>query len=522
MLYLYRMHTTSNQKNTAKSKQKFLPHIRLLTLFVYFIFILLFNVFISPALGLGSRVEASSIDPNGLVVLANQDRASAGLPGLTVDQRLINAATNKAINMFKEQYWSHYGPNGETPWQFIIGAGYQYTYAGENLAKDFSSTSDVNTAWMNSASHRANILNSNYTNIGIATVSGKQICNGSYPDFASNNLSSCINTVIVVQMFGTPVGGQPASSLAPISPSAPSAPKSNYVPTHVNSTPVVNTPVSTPIPSAPSTPNITLPQNNAILNQSKIEIKGSTDDNTSVDVFEGDKKLGTISSSSGSFDIKDVPLNDGDHLIKAIAKKNNDTNSPQSAYSSEVKVSIDTQKPNFENSSIKLQLNDQASNEYYIEGNAFTSDTVAVKVTAQDVSINLDNKGNNTFSGIIKVPATSIGVVISAFDKAGNEYDGQVSLVTVPITKNVSLANPAIPNSIKPNLNSKQLINIIIGVFLLMIFGVDSILVWRSGRRNNLNGSRLHEKIKGSFFHHIIPMVFVVFSIVATLGGNVL
>ena len=90
--------------------------------------------------------------------------------------------------MFEKGYWAHNAPDGATPWDFIHGEGYRYTYAGENLARDFSYSKDVVDAWMASPSHRDNLMRPEYQEIGFAVVNGT--LNGS-------------ETTLVVQMFGT-------------------------------------------------------------------------------------------------------------------------------------------------------------------------------------------------------------------------------------------------------------------------------------------------------------------------------
>src|SRR4030042_3617362 len=91
--------------------------------------------------------------------------------------------------MFKNGYFEHFSPTGHSPWNFISEAGYDYQYAGENLAIDFAKLEDTHTAWMNSPKHRENILNSDFTEIGIATVTKK----------FKGRLAT-----ISVEMFGTP------------------------------------------------------------------------------------------------------------------------------------------------------------------------------------------------------------------------------------------------------------------------------------------------------------------------------
>ena len=98
--------------------------------------------------------------------------------------------------MLAKNYWAHFAPDGKTPWDFILNSGYQYEYAGENLAKNFLFSDGVVSAWMNSQTHRDNILKSNYTEVGYAIVNGT--LNGE-------------QTTLVVQLFGKPL----ASTLKP-------------------------------------------------------------------------------------------------------------------------------------------------------------------------------------------------------------------------------------------------------------------------------------------------------------------
>jgi len=74
--------------------------------------------------------------------------------------------------MAANSYFAHTSPSGVTPWDWFEKVGYQFSYAGENLAVDFSNSQDVTNAWMNSPEHRSNIMNSNFTQIGMATAQG--------------------------------------------------------------------------------------------------------------------------------------------------------------------------------------------------------------------------------------------------------------------------------------------------------------------------------------------------------------
>ena len=135
-----------------------------------------------------SDVYASEITPAKILELTNQSRIQEGLPALSVSTELSKAAEAKAHDMLLYDYFAHTSPKGIDPWYWIKKSGYEYEYAGENLAMDFLSAEAVHRALINSATHRANILNSHYKEIGIAAVSG---------EFENRT------TTIVVEMFGS-------------------------------------------------------------------------------------------------------------------------------------------------------------------------------------------------------------------------------------------------------------------------------------------------------------------------------
>ena len=130
----------------------------------------------------------SDITSEQLLLITNQKRQENGLAPLSLNQQLSNAASSKASNMFEQNYWAHNSPDGKTPWVFIKGAGYNYIYAGENLARGFNNAQDVINAWMASPEHRKNMLSTNYQNVGYAVQTGT--LNGE-------------NTVLIVEMLGS-------------------------------------------------------------------------------------------------------------------------------------------------------------------------------------------------------------------------------------------------------------------------------------------------------------------------------
>ena len=130
----------------------------------------------------------ADITKSAIVTLANTDRQQAGLEPLSENAVLDRAALMKAQDMMGKGYFEHTSPQGISPWFWFSRSGYDYRYAGENLAIGFVDSGEVNNAWLASPTHKANILNTNYRETGIAVLSG--LFQGS-------------PTTVVVQLFGS-------------------------------------------------------------------------------------------------------------------------------------------------------------------------------------------------------------------------------------------------------------------------------------------------------------------------------
>ena len=131
----------------------------------------------------------SAVLPSVLTVLTNEARAENYAHTLSLNPLLSEAAKRKAEDMASRGYFSHTDPDGKLPCYWLNFVGYKYSYAGENLAVNFLDSKDVLSAWMESLSHRANIVKKEYTEMGIGVATGT--FNG-------------IESVFVVQFFGTP------------------------------------------------------------------------------------------------------------------------------------------------------------------------------------------------------------------------------------------------------------------------------------------------------------------------------
>lgn len=126
-----------------------------------FIFILiLFFIFNNPCIGINKEYIK-------LYQLTNIERTNYKLKPLKYNLKLEKSATIKACDILNRNYWSHKDTDGRYSWYIFKKVGYNYSRAGENLAKDFKEDSKIIEAFMKSKSHRDNILNKYFKDIGI-------------------------------------------------------------------------------------------------------------------------------------------------------------------------------------------------------------------------------------------------------------------------------------------------------------------------------------------------------------------
>lgn len=153
-------------------------------------------------------------DKEEVVSQTNFFRKNLGLGELKSSYALETAAAQKLNDMAQNNYFAHTSPSGVSPWHWIEVNQYKYSYAGENLAIGFFSAKDTVDAWINSPTHKANITNGNYKEIGVAVAPVKiQNTEG----------------ILVVQLFGSPRPTIVATN--PITKPAPTKPSTTIIPT---------------------------------------------------------------------------------------------------------------------------------------------------------------------------------------------------------------------------------------------------------------------------------------------------
>lgn len=143
---------------------------------------------------LGSTTD---VTPSVIIALINLHRSQSNLPALEPEPHLMTAAQAKAADLINRKYFSHISQDQVTPWYFILNSGYQYAAAGENLARNFSNSNNLVDAWMNSPSHQANILNSRYSQIGVAVQANYVVAIFASPLLQASQSSSYYSSTLI-------------------------------------------------------------------------------------------------------------------------------------------------------------------------------------------------------------------------------------------------------------------------------------------------------------------------------------
>ncbi len=251
---------------------------------IYVIVILVFNTLI-PNLGIGS--VGADITLEELLLSHNQERAEQGLNPLTLNTTLSKSAGDKAQAMLESDCWSHYCPPGTEPWNYFKEAGYNYQHAGENLAEGFTSIDSVMSAWMNSPSHRENILNGDFEEVGFG--------------FAYGNYQGKDNNTIIAVHFGTKFKPKPVIQEPPtITTEQPN----NILPTTNQQEPSINI------------ENI---NNDQYINKNYIEVTGKVvPSNSSVGIILNDDEIGRVNASGENYTYRsESEYEDGKYFISA-------------------------------------------------------------------------------------------------------------------------------------------------------------------------------------------------------------
>ncbi len=415
--------------------------LRKVALSVYTIILVLVNMF-GGLLGIPEAM-ASSITPANIINLTNQQRAAAGLNTLNTDSRLSAAALAKANNMLEQQYWDHFGPNGESPWMFISASGYQYVYAGENLAKGFRTAEGVHEAWMASPTHKENIMSGNYKDIGVAVVEGVLLGK---------------QTILVVQMFGN-LTSQTYKADAPVKSEVtqpPVTPKANIVDK-----------------GEIKAISITNPKNGELINDANVNIKGTTDNVSgeyAVQILNKDVVIGEVKSNEKDWEYDKVSdWEEGEQKIVAQIK---DT----SVRSSEVVFDIDSTPPAIEAESIYVNRSDTNYEITFV----IPEEASSIQLVTGDKTFEvIINEEGNAVLGISKEDIGEKSVLIIA-DKAGNISEIDISEYFIEEDESVAYT-PDLTLWVRDMVGTTDGISLAIVSFVFILLSIEVYVYWKKG-----------------------------------------
>lgn len=436
---------------TSRNKQK--PYLLSKVAIICYSFVLIFVNSFGGLIGL-SEVEASSITSDNIISLTNQERVGYGLNTLSTNAQLSAAALAKANDMFEKQYWDHFGPNGESPWQFIRATGYDYVYAGENLAKGFRTAEGIHEAWMASPTHKANIVSGNYKDIGVAVVEGELLGK---------------QTTLVVQMFGNLTDELHQVTEAPPPDetlSEESAPEP--APPSVEEKVVVNREAGE-IKSI----RIISPQEGVTITDPSTTVKGETTnagDNYTVEVYGEDNLIGDTVSDSPEWEfVKDSDWEEGEHSIFAQLQG-------EDVKSDVIAFSIKSRAPRVISSTIAVQkLEDSYVLSFEVEGEW---ESAMVVLGSEIIEAQLDEDTDIVSITIDKEQVKgAVSLVLS--DEHGNTSELDIS--------EYFIEKDATQRTIFPSLilSTGDKISIGIVLFVLVLILIEMYMYWRKGNIKN-------------------------------------
>ncbi|MFI5159515.1 MAG: CAP domain-containing protein, partial [Sphingobacteriales bacterium] len=287
----------------------------------------------------GGSASASDITVSSVLNGVNNERSQRNISTLRTDSRLSNAAQSKSADMITRKYFAHVDPDGHYIWDKIVADGYTpYTILGENLAIDFSDTAGLIAAWIDSPTHRANLLNPGFADQGMGVALG---------DTAQGQYSIAITNTF---------GAQPAATSQNTTPAKQ---------TPVQTTPTK--PVQNPTPSKPTTPapspiqkpqviikkgvTLSITNTETILHTNHFTLNGTISTNTDVQITDSadNSSVTAQPDPNGNFHYDYKNLTNDEHNFIASATVDGDTIST-SAFS----LKIDFTSPTIDPAKIEI------------------------------------------------------------------------------------------------------------------------------------------------------------------------
>jgi uncharacterized protein YkwD len=192
-----------HHKKTKKYHSTYWPFIPVLLLIIS---VFAWSIVRSPV-SVGVLAFATEMSAESLLLETNRQRHANGVASLSMNDQLRAAAQAKAEDMARDNYWAHVAPDGTEPWSFIDATDYQYAKAGENLAYGFLTSTQTVKGWMNSSTHRDNMLDNEFRQVGFGFVHAT--------GFQSN-----AEETIVVALYARPLSAEQQTAVSASSQSA--------------------------------------------------------------------------------------------------------------------------------------------------------------------------------------------------------------------------------------------------------------------------------------------------------------
>ncbi|MDB4940075.1 MAG: hypothetical protein JWO40_500 [Candidatus Doudnabacteria bacterium] len=427
---------------------------------------------------------ASDITVANVTNAVNNERTQRNLIPLNYNAKLAAAADYKAKDMIARKYFSHTDPEGHYIWDKIVAEGYTpYTVLGENLAIDFSDTAGLVAAWIDSPTHRANLLNTSFEDEGMGVAMG-DTNNGEY-------------SVAVANTFGT----QPKKS-TPKAPTQTTATPPPTKPSTVTNKPVIKNPTPSPIPTTPSNvpaktntaPSVNIVINNTdnTVHKNSITLTGSTTPNSTIKITDSASSATPVTAQSdtnGNFIYTFRALNNGTHTFVATIN---------TAKSNAYKVDIAYNPPQIAEQSIQVtpQVQNNQLNIQFSVAVTGAPQTVSASLLGQN--INLVSNNNKYVGGLILGEYTNYQnstVLITAEDQYGNKSNLSIALKDYPLStaEDPKTLGHIVAKAQSPDLyNTFKYIVLVAGaMFLLFLLGDTLHLSKKKYREDLTRGSNI-------------------------------
>lgn len=425
--------------------------------------VLLIGLYSQPA-------QQAAITPDTIIQLTNHVRTANHVAGLKTNALLTKAAQAKVNDMLQNQYFAHISPKGTTPWVWIKQAGYSYSYAGENLALDFLQAEDVVSAWLNSSTHRQNLFNRKYKDIGVAVASGQ--LNG-------------VNSILVVQLFGTPLP-PPVTKVvkSPVQQPTPTAAKKQLATVPAPKPKVLGENVA---PVAPATPMIATPTANTATSATP-EVVGQAEPGSTVTLLVNGQAVGQAPvPDSGIYSLQpDGPLGAGEQQVAVEATARGLT-SPSTVA---VPVIIDDTPPTVTLSQSYILPSPLTVGAYDVGVVASADATTVEALYGGTTTALIQHSG--VFTGTVgPLVGTPTGLVtIRAIDQVGNQVDTVLADTSQFSTGVVAPASSPIMSAFRYVFYSRTFILVfLVAMMLLTTFNVS--FRWRHQQHASIIGSVL-------------------------------